>query len=54
MRFHRFVNALRMEHKYDLSQTGNADQTPVWFDAPENCTVEAKGAKIASMSTTGA
>lgn len=54
VKFHRFVNALRRDHVYDLSQIGNADQTPVWFDAPENCTVDVKGAKSVSVRTTGA
>lgn len=54
IKFHRFVNALGREHEYDLSQIGNADQTPVWFDAPESTTVDLKGAKSVSVRMTGA
>ncbi|KAH7941748.1 hypothetical protein HPB49_016929 [Dermacentor silvarum] len=45
IKFHRFVNALRAEHEYHLDQIGNADQTPVWFYAPQNTTVNQSGAK---------
>ncbi|KAM7312951.1 pogo transposable element with KRAB domain [Ixodes scapularis] len=43
--FQKSVSKLRREHGYILSQIGNADHTPVWFDSPENCTVNAKGQK---------
>lgn len=52
--FQKFVIKKRREHAYLLSQIGNADQTPVWFDAPENVTVEAKGKKSVQVLTTGA
>lgn len=45
---------MRHEHNYMLSEIANADQTPVWFDCPENCTVELKGKKSVSVRTTGA
>lgn len=54
LKFQRFVNSLRREHSYDLPQIGNADQMPVWFDTPENSTVDFKGAKSISVRTTGA
>lgn len=54
LKFHRFVNSLRREHGYDLSEIGNTDQTPIWFNAPENRTVDFKGAKSISGRTTGA
>lgn len=52
--FQKFVIKMRREHGYIASQIGNADQTPVWFDAPENVTVEAKGKKSIHVRTTGA
>lgn len=51
--FQHFIIKMRREHKYIPSQIGNADQTPVWFDALENITVEAKG-KSVQVRTTGA
>ncbi|KAH9379826.1 hypothetical protein HPB48_010401 [Haemaphysalis longicornis] len=54
IKFHCFVNGLTREHQYDLSQIGNANQTPVWFDAPESTTVDFKGLKSVSVRTTGA
>ncbi|KAH8028388.1 hypothetical protein HPB51_016501 [Rhipicephalus microplus] len=54
IKFHRFVNALRREHAYDLSQIGTADQTLVWFDAPKSTTVDLKDAKSTPVRTTGA
>lgn len=50
----KFTTKKRKEHKYLLSQIGNANQTLVWFGAPENMTVEAKGTKSVSVLTTGA
>jgi hypothetical protein len=38
--FQKFVILLRKKHAYLLSQIGNADQTPVWFDMPESTTIE--------------
>lgn len=46
--------ALRQEHDYDLSQIGNADQTPLWFDAPENTTTDFRGATSVFVRTTDA
>lgn len=54
IKFHRFVNALRAEHEYHLSQIGNAGQMPVWFDAPENTTVNQTGANSVLVRTAGA
>ncbi|KAL1462130.1 hypothetical protein MTO96_027282 [Rhipicephalus appendiculatus] len=51
--FNRFVNALRAEHEYHLVQVGNADTTPVCFDAPENTTVNLSGAKSGLLRTNG-
>ncbi|KAM7315265.1 hypothetical protein ISCGN_005047 [Ixodes scapularis] len=52
--FQKYVIELRREHGYTLSQIGNVDQTSVWFDSPENCTVNAKGQKSVLVRTTGA
>ncbi|KAM7287750.1 hypothetical protein ISCGN_031441 [Ixodes scapularis] len=52
--FQKYVIELRREHGYILSQIGNADQTPVWFDSPENCTANAKGQKSVLVRTTRA
>lgn len=54
LNFQRYVIGMRHEHNYMLSEIANADQTPVWFDCPENCTVELKGKKSVSVRTTGA
>lgn len=43
--FQKFIIKVCREHRYILSQRGNANETPVWFDAPENMTVEVKGKK---------
>ncbi|KAK8758329.1 hypothetical protein V5799_004041 [Amblyomma americanum] len=52
--FQKYVIGLRREHNYIFSQIANADQTPVWFDCPESCTVELKGKKSVFVQTTGA
>ncbi|KAH7974503.1 hypothetical protein HPB49_016347 [Dermacentor silvarum] len=40
--FQKYVIGLRHEHNYELFQKANADQIAVWFDCPENCTVEVR------------
>lgn len=40
LNFQRYVIALRKEHSYLLSQVGNADQTPVYFEMPMDTTME--------------
>lgn len=52
--FQKYVIGLRHKNKYILSQIGNADQTPVWFDSPESCTIDIKGKKSVTVRTTGA
>jgi hypothetical protein len=37
-----------------LSQTGNADQTPVFFDMPRNTSIEKQGVRSVTIKTTGA
>ena len=51
--FQQFIIRQRKQHDYDLSQIGNADQTPLTFDMPYNTTVDTKGAKSVQLNTTG-
>lgn len=51
--FQRYVLKLRQEHGYMLSQIGNADQTPIYFDMPISWTVDSVGAKDVKVRTTG-
>lgn len=51
--YQRFIIKLRKQHNYLLSQVGNADETPVYFDMPSNTTVSDKGAKSVVCRTTG-
>ena len=48
-----YIIAERRKHQYDLSQIGNADQTPLTFDMPSNTTVDSAGAKTSSIVMTG-
>lgn len=43
--YQNYVKALHEENNYDLSQIGNADETPIYFDMPTNYTVNVKGEK---------
>ncbi|XP_076809503.1 uncharacterized protein LOC143452424 isoform X2 [Clavelina lepadiformis] len=51
--FQRFIIIRRVEKKYDFSQIGNADQTPVTFDIPHQPTLDFKGGKSVHIRTTG-
>ena len=51
--FQRFVIRLRRANNYLLGQIGNADQTPVCFDLPQNYTINTKGARDVRIKTTG-
>lgn len=51
--FHRYLIKLRCQKNYILSQIGNADRTPVYFDMPTRTTVATKGAKDVRLLTTG-
>lgn len=53
LEFQKYVIKKRKENKYILSQIGNADQTPVYFDMPSSTTVDKKGAKSVSVKTSG-
>jgi hypothetical protein len=49
--FQKHVIGLRKANNYLLSQTGNADETPVYFDMPSNYTVDDKGVKSILIKT---
>jgi hypothetical protein len=51
--FQRHVIGLRKKHSYLLSQIGNADETPVYFDMPPNYTVDDTGAKSVAVKISG-
>jgi hypothetical protein len=51
--FQRHIIRLREKNSYSLSQIGNADQTPVFFDMPLDVTVESKGQKSIPILTSG-
>ena len=53
MEFQQFIIRQRKNFDYELSQIGNADQTPLTFDMPYNTTVNTKGAKTVQLNTTG-
>lgn len=52
--FYKFIVKKHSKHEYLLSPIGNADQTPVLFDAPKNMTVGLKGKKSIHVLTTRA
>ena len=51
--FLRFIIKLRKSKKYDLSEIGNMDETPIWLDMPGNYTIDPKGTKTVTIATTG-
>ena len=51
--FHSFVINERKKLDYDLSQIGNMDETPMFFDMPGNRTVDFKGNTTVSVKTAG-
>lgn len=51
--FQKLIIKKRREHGYLLLQIGNADQTVVWFDAPDNVTVEVEGKNSIRVLTMG-
>jgi hypothetical protein len=51
--FQRHVIGRRKNHSYLLSQIGNADETPVYFDMPPSYTVDDNGAKSVAVKTSG-
>lgn len=53
LNFHKFLIQKRQKTAYLLSQIGNADQTPVFFDMPRNSTIDDKGASSVRVKTTG-
>ena len=51
--FQRFIIKQRKQHDFELSQIGNADQTPLTFDLPSATTVALKGSRTVSINTMG-
>ena len=51
--FQRFIITKRKQHNFELSQIGNADQTPLTFDVVTNSTIAEKGVKSVPIVTTG-
>ena len=51
--FQTFTIKMKKKHQYSLSQIGNADQTPLTFDLPDETTINSKGASTVSIKTTG-
>lgn len=49
----RFIISQRSKHMYPLAHIGNADETPVYFDMPDNATIEKVGAKEVKLLSTG-
>lgn len=43
----------RKKANYELVNIGNMDETPVWFDMPSARTVNTRGEKTVSITTTG-
>ena len=52
--FQRFIIRHRKQYDYDLTQIGNMDETPMFFDMPGNTTVAMKGEKTINVRTCGA
>ena len=53
VQFQRFIIKQRQTYDFELSQIGNADQTPLTFDLPSASTVALKGSKTVTINTTG-
>ena len=51
--FYRFLINSRKKANYELVNIGNMDETPVWFDMPSARTVNPRGEKNVSITTTG-
>jgi hypothetical protein len=51
--FHKFLIGLRKNKSDLLSQTGDTDQTPLYFNTPRNTTIEGKGEKNIIICTSG-
>ena len=53
IQFQRFIIGKRRNNNYELSQIGNADQTPLTFDIPFVRTIDSVGEKSVNLKTTG-
>jgi hypothetical protein len=52
--FQKFVISRQKKHGYLLTQIGNTEQTPIWFDMPESTTIEHVGERSVQVRMTGA
>ena len=48
-----FVIKQRQQQNFPLSMIGNMDETPIYFDIPDNNTVDRKGSSTVMIKTTG-
>jgi hypothetical protein len=51
--FQKYITNLQWQHSYSVSQIGNADQTPVYFEMPLDTTMHKKGDKNVTVRTGG-
>jgi len=51
--FHRYIIKHRKKYNYDLSQIGNMDETPMFFDMVGNTTIDIRGTNTVHLRTTG-
>ena len=51
--FFHFYRALLEDHKFDLSNIINMDETPMWLDAVASRTISFSGEKTTSLKSTG-
>ena len=52
--FHKFVIDLKKSQQFHLRAIGNMVETPIFFDIPDNKTVDVKGASTVSIKTSRA
>ncbi|CAJ0898964.1 15900_t:CDS:2 [Entrophospora sp. SA101] len=53
LEFQQFIIKKQKQFEYELSEIGNMDETPVYFDMVGNLTIDKHGAKTVQVRTTG-
>ncbi|CAH1770491.1 4274_t:CDS:2, partial [Entrophospora sp. SA101] len=53
LEFQQFIIKKQKQFEYELSEIGNMDETPVYFDMVGNLTIDKRGAKTVQVRTTG-
>ncbi|CAJ0868728.1 11424_t:CDS:2 [Entrophospora sp. SA101] len=53
LEFQQFIIKKQKQFEYELSEIGNMDETPVYFDMVGNLTIDKHGAKTVQVQTTG-